>query len=636
MKLTKVTLHKYKSFLTEQMVLIEENVTRIVGKNESGKTAFLEALSKFNYFDDVDKSFVFDKTHDYPRNELKDYAKAYPENDFEVITCDFEISESLRKQISESVGPEVFEQSSISISKSYNGTKTYKNISCNVYQFIKNFLKKYTISTEDLTSLQKSTSLKALYDALLLNAEYNGSATELKKIYIDNGFSEWSNDLSAFIAKTFIAPNIPVFWYFDEYYTIPPQISLTRYVNKSFDVTLTKEQYDISSALFELAGIDTKKLLSDDDHESYIAELEATSNSITDKFLEYWSTNNNLEIQFEVQTISGDKLLNIRIRNIKHRVTLPLKNRSKGFTWFFSFLVWFSKIQDKKNVIVLLDEPGLNLHAEAQADLLRYIDEAISPKYQTIYTTHSPFMIEPSKLSQVRTVYDSGDSKVGSIISDALEEKDKSTLFPLQAALGYDIAQNLYISSNNLLVEGVADLVYLTVISEKLKELDKNYLDESITIIPVGGLDKVATFISLLRGNKLKVACFLDTFTDQKGKSRMTDLFREKIIKENNVRFVDEFNTNLTSAEFEDLFSADEYISLFNKSFSEFADIDTTKINDEISIIPNINKLIGKSRFNHYTPANYLSKHTEILDSLSEQTIERFDNIFKTINKLFK
>ena len=233
-------------------------------------------------------------------------------------------------------------------------------------------------------------------------------------------------------------------------------------------------------------------------------------------------------------------------------------------------------------------------------------------------------------------MYDSGDSKVGSIISDALEEKDKSTLFPLQAALGYDIAQNLYISSNNLLVEGVADLVYLTVISEKLKELDKNYLDESITIIPVGGLDKVATFISLLRGNKLKVACFLDTFTDQKGKSRMTDLFREKIIKENNVRFVDEFNTNLTSAEFEDLFSADEYISLFNKSFSEFADIDTTKINDEISIIPNINKLIGKSRFNHYTPANYLSKHTEILDSLSEQTIERFDNIFKTINKLFK
>ena len=89
-------------------------------------------------------------------------------------------------------------------------------------------------------------------------------------------------------------------------------------------------------------------------------------------------------------------------------------------------------------------------------------------------------------------------------------------------------------------------------------------------------------------------------------------------------------------SQFEDLFSADEYISLFNKSFSEFADIDTTKINDEISIIPNINKLIGKSRFNHYTPANYLSKHTEILDSLSEQTIERFDNIFKTINKLFK
>ena len=133
-------------------------------------------------------------------------------------------------------------------------------------------------------------------------------------------------------------------------------------------------------------------------HEAFISELEATSNSITDQFLEYWSTNNNLEIQFEIQPVGNDKYLNIRIRNTKHRVTLPLKNRSKGFIWFFSFLVWFSKIERHENVIILLDEPGLNLHAEAQNDLLRYIDEMLAPKYQVIYTTHSPFMIDPAKL----------------------------------------------------------------------------------------------------------------------------------------------------------------------------------------------------------------------------------------------
>lgn len=129
----------------------------------------------------------------------------------------------------------------------------------------------------------------------------------------------------------------------------------------------------------------------------------------------------------------------------------------------FSFLVWFSKIQGNKNskYILLLDEPGLSLHASAQNDLLRFIDEKLAPEYQVIYTTHSPFMIDSLKLNEVRTVYDTQNPKIGSVVSDAVEERDSDTLFPLQAALGYTIAQNLYVSPNNLLVEGISDLVYL-------------------------------------------------------------------------------------------------------------------------------------------------------------------------------
>ena len=51
MVLKKVTIHKYKSFLTEQTYDVENQITRIVGKNESGKTALLEALAKSNYFE---------------------------------------------------------------------------------------------------------------------------------------------------------------------------------------------------------------------------------------------------------------------------------------------------------------------------------------------------------------------------------------------------------------------------------------------------------------------------------------------------------------------------------------------------------------------------------------------------------
>lgn len=69
MLLKKVTIHKYKSFLTEQSYTVEERITRIVGKNESGKTALLEALAKSNYFED-NADFQFNKDLDYPRSEL--------------------------------------------------------------------------------------------------------------------------------------------------------------------------------------------------------------------------------------------------------------------------------------------------------------------------------------------------------------------------------------------------------------------------------------------------------------------------------------------------------------------------------------------------------------------------------------
>ena len=636
MRLKHVTVSKYKSFLTAQDVEIEEGVTRLVGKNESGKTAFLEALAKFNYFDPKDERFSFDKTRDYPRNELKPYEQKNPENDHKVIICVFELENDLLESIKNDVGDNVFTQKTITISRQYNGTLVYLDLKVNQLAFNKHFLSKYTVPTEKQSTLEKSATLNDLYESLSVDADLKSIANTLKETYIDKAFPKWSNSLEGYIAKVFISPNIPEFWYFDEYFMLPPQISLNKFQNKKIDVNFTQEQYDISSALFSLAGVDVSKLITDNNHEAFISELEATSNSITDQFLEYWSTNSNLEIQFEIQTVPNDKLLNIRIRNTKHRVTLPLKNRSKGFVWFFSFLVWFSRIESHENVIILLDEPGLNLHADAQNDLLRYIDEKLAPHYQVIYTTHSPFMIDSTKLHEVRTVYDSNDAKIGSLISDALEEKDSATLFPLQAALGYDIAQNLYISPKNLLVEGVADLVYLTLISDRLRVLGKNYLDDDITIVPVGGLDKVATFISLLRGNKLKVSCLLDTFTDQKGKARMKDLIQEKIIKDNKVIFFDEFTSPINPSEIEDMFLPEEYIALFNAEFSEFADINVGEISPNYSVIQQINKIIGVKRFNHYRPANYLSKNPQIIESLSDTTLNKFSEAFERINKALK
>lgn len=389
----------------------------------------------------------------------------------------------------------------------------------------------------------------------------------------------------------------------------------------------------------ELADIDIDMLTKSDDFEEFIAELEATEANISEELFKYWATNNNIKIKFridkkeEFDSYSNNKIveriLDIRVGNQRTGVSLPLENRSKGFNWFFSFLVWFRKIQEDINAtyILLLDEPGLNLHAKAQNDLLKFLSD-LSNKYQIIFTTHSPFMIKTDQLNKVRTVFEKRD---GTTISDSVQEKDPNTLFPLQAALGYDLAQNLFVSSKNLLVEGIADLTYISIISAVLEAKGKEGLNQDITIVPVGGADKVVTFISLMRGNKLKIACLLDTFTEQSAKRRLKNMVAKKIINENNILFYHEV-LKRDFADVEDLFDISDYIILYNGEFNKkFAKNDFDEEKSFLSQLKDKNE--GKD-FNHYRLANFLAKNINNI-SLSEKTLENFENLFKMINIKF-
>jgi predicted ATPase len=159
------------------------------------------------------------------------------------------------------------------------------------------------------------------------------------------------------------------------------------------------------------------------DTEHHIAAIEAISNRLTDEIFEYWTTNDQLSVQFRCEPgratdpapYNSGLVFETRIHNARHRVTINFDERSTGFICFFSFLVWFSQLREEygENVLVLLDEPGLNLHGKAQADLLRYINDRLKPNYQAIYTTHSPFMIDPDALLSVRTVEDKSEGAEG-------------------------------------------------------------------------------------------------------------------------------------------------------------------------------------------------------------------------------
>ena len=634
--LINATIHKYKSIESDQTFSINDDVTILVGMNESGKTSVVEAIAKTNYFQSDDK-FKFNTTYDYPRKEKKKMDKTgiTPE----AITLKFLISEELQNSIDKDIGKGVFTVQEFTRTTKYNNEHTVGNVKIDYSKFVE--LKTKELNIESKVLNDKLLKVKSNDDLTSLIAEYTEEAYTtglgtLKK-YFEN--SSWDDPVAQYVYNKYLKPNLPKFLYYDEYYALPSKISIEDLQKEN----LEEDELKTAKALFDLADIDIDELINSDEYEDYRAELEATEATISDELFKYWNTNNNLDIVFDIEkvekTINNNQtriiehILNIRVKNNRSKVSLPLKNRSKGFNWFFSFLVWFKRIQEDKNsnYILLLDEPGLNLHASAQNDLLNFIEDLTSD-YQIIYTTHSPFMIRPSQLDKVRTVV---ETENGTLISDSIQDKDPNTLFPLQAALGYDIAQNLFISEKNLLVEGVSDLMYLQVISNLLEQNGRTYLNKNITIVPVGGMDKVATFISLLRGSDLNIVCLLDSFTDAKSKAKLDDITKGKIINSKNIIYFDEF-TAKNKSDIEDLFTKGDYLKLFNLAFDEYNEINEADLNSSIdSILIQISKIINKDRFNHYRPANQLTKIGVDISFFSDETINNFEKVFDKVNTIF-
>lgn len=648
--LKNIEILKYKSFTSPQSIKIEDDITVLVGMNESGKTSVLECLAKSNYFEN-DEKFKFDQTLDYPRKELKSISKSSESP--KAIICSYKLSAEFFQSIENELGSNLWKGSDeITVATSYDGSKTIDGVKVDFDAFLQH---------QNLSEI--NNEIKAKLSSVLnedhfnkLLEEFPDSSNDLEKLrkffYKE---SKWANFIEAYIYRSIIAQHLPKFIYYDEYYQLPSRIVLEDFLNENTEIT---DDLKTAKALLDLAEININDLINAEDFEQFIAELEATEALISDTLFDYWSANQNLNIEFKIDKKTEDvqktvkinhsqqttvtdikviqHILDIRVKNSKTRVSLPLQNRSKGFNWFFSFLVWFNKIQADSNsqYILLLDEPGLNLHATAQADLLRFL-ESLVDRYQVIYTTHSPFMVETTKLNRVRTVFSDENS---SVISESIQQKDPNTLFPLQAALGYDIAQNLFISKKNLLVEGVSDLLFLTTISEYLNAKQRTGLNEDITIVPTGGLEKVASFISLLRGSKLSIFCLLDSFTDQKAQAKFDSLSIQKIISEKNIRFFHNYLENRTKADIEDMFTQEEYLNLFNKVLSPtYTEIKVNDLDSSIEgILAKINKIIGKSRFNHYLPAKEFSNNSSFLDSLSDDTLLRFETIFKDVNKNLK
>ena len=668
MKLISAQVKMFKSIEDSGVVPIEDAATVLVGQNESGKTTFLQALHKARPVEDDVK---FDVTEDYPRRLLGKYQvaqkKVGAESD-DVVILTYRLTSAEIAGINKDLGFEVFKEYSFSSNHKYDGnfSVSMKPTYSQQKIYVKHLLSGASLSSEVKAEVQNCDTVTDLVNKLddledTRNPQDEIFLDQLKAKFSDNS---WQDIFNLYIWSKYLNAQRPKFVYFDDYSLLPGKINLPQ-LQKRVEAKGTLSNVDKTAlGLLSVADIEVDDLVSPTGYEEGKAKLESISIQITDKVFDYWKQNSQLEVEFDVRADGQDEApfdtgnnLYIRIKNQRHRVTVPFSQRSKGFIWFFSFIVWFDSIKEQvetdADLILLLDEPGLSLHAMAQADFLRYIDE-LATSHQLIYTTHSPFMIHSDRLNIARAVQDFDDG--GTKISSDISSSDTSTLFPLQAALGYNIAQNLFIAKRNLLVEGPADLIYLNFFSSMGDSKKSTALHDDVVIVPAGGLDKLATFVALLRGNELDIVVLHDYGT--KEDKRLMDLTEHKVISERQLLNFAQFRagaptpkkgetSSLISSDIEDLFSVPLYLKLFNATFADRLkghEVKEEKLPDGNRIVERIARHLKSQKitlrthggFNHYAVANYLAANPLGTDDIDAATMEAFERTIKAANSAFK
>ncbi|HWL06397.1 MAG TPA: AAA family ATPase [Xanthobacteraceae bacterium] len=547
MKLTKARITNYRSVKDSGWINFESSKTIMVGPNEAGKSALLKALQQINAPDDVQG---FEALRDYPRGDYNDITtKRVDPAKTDVVVAHFELEETDKSAIGKDFQSATYvrgrrlDNSFWHKLEGIPDTPTINEIRKDLLRLaahmdsrqaegatlpskvLEPILNKYSDGNYYLQG-ELATGIVSWLDGHLALIEEGNEKEEQRYEQILEKCQYGGTKSKALIE---LAKRVPVFVLFSNYFRVRPLIHLDHLATRIEKKLLDDAQYDYGNqCLLKLLGFTPRELsnlgkagepgASDPDaQKSYRDQLDkrsyqlnAASVRLTDEIVKVWNPNPERAEASRLRITADGQYLKVVVED-GLGVEIELDQRSEGFQWLVSFfVVFFSEAGDKhSNAVLLLDEPGMSLHALKQRDF-RLTISLLSRSNQTIYTTHSPFLVGPDELDLVRVV-EMADRKIGTKVHTTVTAADPAALLPLQESLGYDLAQSLFAQQRNLILEGLTDFWYLEATAELLRQAGIVDLNEKIALISASTASKVVYFATILVAHNLKVAALLDS-----------------------------------------------------------------------------------------------------------------------------
>ena len=673
MRLIKARVQGYRSIIDTGYFDVESDKTIFVGPNEAGKTAILQALQKLN---PSETSTLFNPLRDYPRSKYDEDIKKgkIDPSRFTVVEGHFALDEEEKNELPVPYQDVVYifgrrlDNTSWHRLENVPAQLTYSELEKDLFKLCSHYK---NTSEKKGEPEAKQVTIQSTFDTAILNLQKTSvilleRATQISSWMKNNiTYLEDDNDeeeiryekLWELLEKPAEQNNVlkmcetylPKFILFSNYFRIRPVLHLKKLAERIERKMLDDEQYDYGNiCLLKFLGFTPKELAEAGDtskfdlnkpeqYELYRAQLDkrdyqlnAATIRLTNAICEIWNPKKEGKDVNKLRIKVDGQYLKVVVED-DLGVEVELDQRSEGFQWMVSFYaVFFAEAAEKhKNAILLLDEPGQSLHALKQAEFIETLTK-LSKSNQTIYTTHSPFLVGTNELDKVRVV-EMIDRTIGTKVNLSLTATDGGAMLPLQEALGYDLAQSLFFHKKNLVLEGLTDMWYLESLSDLLRADGKTGLDNQIALIPANCASKVVYFATILHAQNLKIAALLDS--DAEGEmAAKQDTLVNAVGAKRILRTKDTYNGQVCAAEIEDMLRE----TLLNIAKEQFGwDASSISQSQPKRPVVDILKEVAKSDFSKYKLAKAFIRWSRDhnLNDLQTHEIVQAQQLVAKINK---
>ncbi|MCB1734160.1 MAG: AAA family ATPase [Gammaproteobacteria bacterium] len=545
MKLVEFRVRNYRSIHDSGPVRLDRLLS-IVGRNETGKTNLLTALASVNRVDGVQPLSEVD---DFPRDrELSEFNE-----NVRVVDTLWELSPAERNKLGE-LFPRAQHVKQVTIGRAYKPTRYVGFVELPELAIDQTLVEQ--LATRIQQSIATSARRKRDIPAEEVDAALAGFVAVLEsdqtmpqrwaQAVLDEveAFQESLDEIGLLLPKvaetrmnslidyaqsiegdrdaqiqaiTWIIEKMPTFVYMSDVPALDGHQNVPDLVNRVRAGRITEGDEHFLK-LAQVAGFDPEMLneLLDGDYRKRHQMLNRASGVVTRRLQQLWS-DRPVRVRFRIDGDYFDTL--ITEQGEVCDIEVNLNARSRGFQWFFSLYVNFAAdtaAGGAGNAILLLDEPGLHLHALGQYDLVHFFQTEL--QNQVIFTTHSPFMVPVKQLELLRTVTFHRD--IGTQVSTLLEGDDR-TLFPVRAALGYELGRSLFPDEATVVVEEIVDQWYLSAMLERVRELD--VIGAHVTVTPVGGAQRLLYVTALMAAENLDYVLLLNGTADMKPPTKLQE-----------------------------------------------------------------------------------------------------------------